>query len=63
MFGSPTAAKERPRDAAPFGWLASTLVDIRYATRALVASPGFVAAIIPAVRVSREDPMSALREE
>jgi putative ABC transport system permease protein len=40
-FGNRAAMRERSRDADLFAWFSSTLVDIRYATRALVASPGF----------------------
>ncbi|MFI5233395.1 MAG: permease prefix domain 1-containing protein, partial [Gemmatimonadales bacterium] len=40
-FGNRGTMQERSRDADLFGWLASTLADVRYAARALVSSPGF----------------------
>ncbi|HET7632375.1 MAG TPA: ABC transporter permease [Gemmatimonadaceae bacterium] len=40
-FGNRTAQKERAHDADIFTWLESLASDVRYALRALVASPGF----------------------
>ena len=41
LFGNPTMQKERTRDADVMTWLESIGADIRYALRALRASPGF----------------------
>ncbi len=40
-FGNRTLVQERARDEDALGWLTSTFTDLRYATRALLASPGF----------------------
>ena len=40
-FGNRTVQKERAHDADVLGWLESVFADVRYALRALVASPGF----------------------
>ena len=40
-FGNPTLQKERTRDADLLTWLESLGADMRYALRALRASPGF----------------------
>ena len=40
-FGNRTAQKERAHDADVVAWLESVIADVRYAVRALVASPGF----------------------
>jgi len=40
-FGNQTAQKESARDIDVLGWLDSFLGDVRYARRALAASPGF----------------------
>ncbi len=40
-FGNRTAQKERTHDADVFVWLESAVADVRYALRALLASPGF----------------------
>ena len=39
-FGNRTAQKERSHDAGVFTWVESVVGDVRYAVRALVASPG-----------------------
>ena len=40
-FGNPSVQKERTRDADVLTWLESLGADVRYAVRALRASPGF----------------------
>jgi predicted permease len=40
-FGNPGVQKERTRDADLLTWLESIVADVRYALRALRASPGF----------------------
>src|SRR4030095_15320340 len=40
-FGNPSVQKERTRDADVMTWLESLLADVRYARRALRASPAF----------------------
>ena len=40
-FGNRTTQKEHARDADLLGWLESLVADVRYAARALRASPGF----------------------
>jgi predicted permease len=40
-FGNPSVQKERTRDADVMTWLESVGADVRYALRALRASPGF----------------------
>ncbi|MGH7669500.1 MAG: permease prefix domain 1-containing protein, partial [Gemmatimonadaceae bacterium] len=40
-FGNRTVQKERTHDADIFTWVESAVADVRYAVRALVASPGF----------------------
>jgi len=40
-FGNPGVQKERTRDADLLTWLESIAADVRYALRALRASPGF----------------------
>ena len=40
-FGNPGVQKERTRDADVMTWLESVGADVRYAVRALRASPGF----------------------
>ena len=40
-FGNPTVHKERARDADVTRWLEAMAADVRYALRALRASPGF----------------------
>src|SRR3954453_21522467 len=40
-FGNPSMQKERTRDADVMTWLESVGADVRYAFRALRASPGF----------------------
>src|SRR3954447_20085724 len=40
-FGNPSMQKERTRDADVMTWLESVGADVRYAIRALRASPGF----------------------
>ena len=40
-FGNPSMQKERTRDVDVLTWLESLGADVRYATRALRASPGF----------------------
>jgi len=40
-FGNRTAGKERTHDVNVLGWLESLIADLRYAARALVASPAF----------------------
>ena len=45
-FGNPTAQKERTHDVDALVWLESLGADVRYALRALRASPGFAAVAI-----------------
>ena len=40
-FGNRTSQKERAHDIDALAWLESLAADLRYATRALIASPGF----------------------